>query len=281
MKQPRILVIQDISASCRISMNVAQPVLSVLNNEVNVLPTALLSTHTTSGFTDYTYLDLTDETDKILKHWKSLGIMFDGILVGYLGSVAQVDRTMKMVDEFLREDGLFILDPVMADAGELYEPFDATYVSVMRTLSMRADILVPNMTEAALLTATPCEDVYSLDVNTLIEKVADINKNQVIITGVTTGTEMGAASFNYMNRVVDMKYAPYIEGHFEGTGDLYSSVVAGLMMQGKSVDSAMEVAVTYVHKVIRRTLESGKEIRYGVQFETDLPYLISKLNEEN
>lgn len=281
MKQPRVLVIQDISASCRISMNVAQPVLSVLNNEVNVLPTALLSTHTTSGFTDYTYLDLTDETDKILKHWKSLGIMFDGILVGYLGSIAQVERTKKIVKEFLNEDGLFILDPVMADAGELYEPFDATYVSAMRELSVDADILIPNMTEAALLTGTPGEDVYSLGVNTLIEKVADINKNQVIMTGVTMDTEMGAASFNYRNGVVDVKYAPYIEGHFEGTGDLYSSVVAGLMMQGKSVDFAMEVAVNYVHKVIHRTIESGKEIRYGVQFETDLPYLISQLYEEN
>lgn len=281
MKQPRILVIQDISASCRISMNVAQPVLSVLNNEVNVLPTALLSTHTTSGFTDYTYLDLTDETDKILKHWKSLGIMFDGILVGYLGSIAQVERMKKIVEEFLNEDGLFILDPVMADAGELYKPFDASYVSAMRELSVDADILIPNMTEAAFLSGLPFEDIYKLDVKTLIEKVAEINKNQVIVTGVTTDTEMGAASYNYLNGAFDVKYAEYIEGHFEGTGDLYTSVVAGLMLQGKPVDFAMEVAVNYVHKVIRRTSESGKEIRYGVQFETDLPYLISQLYEEN
>lgn len=281
MSQPRVLVIQDISAGCRISMNVAQPVLSVLNNEVNVLPTALLSTHTTSGFQDYTYLDLTEESDKILAHWDELGRTFDGILVGYLGSVAQIDRIHAIEDSFLNEDGLFILDPAMADGGVLYDGFDEDYVLNMRELSRRADIVLPNITEATLLTETAFGAIQEVDIKRLIQDVADLNKKHFIITGVVREDEMGAASYNYAGGQLAVKYAPYFEGHFEGAGDLFSSVVAGMLLQGKSVHYAMETAVIYTNKVIKRTSESSKEIRYGVQFETDIPYLIERLyNEE-
>lgn len=280
MSQPRVLIIQDISASCRISMNVAQPVLSVLNNEVNVLPTALLSTHTTSGFQDYTYLDLTEESDKILAHWKSLGRTFDGVLVGYLGSVEQIERIHYIIDTFLKDDGLFILDPAMADGGALYDAFDETYVSKMRELSIHADIVVPNLTEAALLTGETFDDVEKLNIIKLIKDVASLNKSHVIITGVMSEGEMGASSYNHVTERFDVQYAPYIEGHFEGTGDLFSSVVAGFLLQEKSVHYAMETAVVYINKVIKRTAKSDKEIRYGVQFETDLPFLIERLYSE-
>lgn len=280
MSQPRVLVIQDISAGCRISMNVAQPVLSVLNNEVNVLPTALLSTHTTSGFENYTYLDLTEESDKILVHWKELGRTFDGILIGYLGSVQQIERIHTIIDLFLNDDGLFILDPVMADGGLLYDAFDDTYVYNMQKLSRRADILLPNLTEAAFLTGTPYKELQNLPMREVIERVASLNKQHVIITGVTRGDEMGAASYNDVTQRYDEQYAPYYAGHFEGTGDLFSSVVAGLLLQGKSIHFAMETAVQYTNKVIKRTSESDKEIRYGVQFETDIPFLIERLYSE-
>lgn len=280
MSQPRVLVIQDISAGCRISMNVAQPVLSVLNNEVNVLPTALLSTHTTSGFENYTYLDLTEESDKILVHWKELGRTFDGILIGYLGSVQQIERIHTIIDLFLNDDGLFILDPVMADGGLLYDAFDDTYVYNMQKLSRRADILLPNLTEAAFLTGTPYKELQNLPMREVIERVASLNKQHVIITGVTRGDEMGAASYNAVTQRYDEQYAPYYAGHFEGTGDLFSSVVAGLLLQGKSIHFAMETAVQYTNKVIKRTSESDKEIRYGVQFETDIPFLIERLYSE-
>lgn len=280
MSQPRVLIIQDISAGCRISMNVAQPVLSILNNEVNVLPTALLSTHTTSGFQDYTYLDLTEESDKILAHWKSLGRTFDGILVGYLGSTEQINRVHTIIDSFLNKDGLFILDPAMADAGELYDAFDETYVSNMRELSKRSDIMLPNITEAAFLTETQFDATDDLNVEEVIHRVASLNKKDAIITGVTREREMGAASYNYKTGEFHVTYGPFFDGHFEGTGDLFSSVVAGLLLQGKSIHYAMEVAVNYTNKVIKRTSESGIEIRYGVQFETDLPYLIERLYSE-
>ncbi len=280
MSQPRVLIIQDISAGCRISMNVAQPVLSILNNEVNVLPTALLSTHTTSGFENYTYLDLSAESDKILTHWKALGRTFDGILVGYLGSTEQINRVHTIIDSFLNKDGLFILDPAMADAGELYDAFDEMYVSNMRELSKRSDIMLPNITEAALLTETRFDGIDDLNVEDVIHSVTSLNKKDAIITGVTLEKEMGAASYNYKSGEFHVKYGPFFDGHFEGTGDLFSSVVAGFLLQGKSIHYAMETAVNYTNKVIKRTSESRNEIRYGVQFETDLPYLIERLYSE-
>lgn len=280
MHQPKVLVIQDISASCRISMNVAVPILSCLNNEVNMLPTALLSTHTTSGFTDYTYLDLTDESKRILTHWKELGLMFDGILVGYLGSINQIKLMEKIVHDFLKPNGQFILDPVMGDNGSLYSGFDGEYVSEMKVLSSMASVLLPNVTEASLLINSPEVANSEAAIQSTLKKVANINKQKVIMTGISTEEDyLGAMSFDYEDGTSHCELAPYYKGQFEGGGDLFSSVVAGFMLGGKSVHEAMAIAVNYVNKVIKRTAQLDNDNRrYGLQFETDIPYLLNQLN---
>lgn len=277
--QSRVLVIQDISASCRISMNVAVPILSCLNNEVNVLPTALLSTHTTSGFTDYTYLDLTDESDKILNHWKQLDISFDGMLVGYLGSVHQIEIVQYVLDNLLEEDGKFILDPVMGDNGQLYDGFDDDYVDRIKGLCKQATVILPNITEAAYLTDFHQDFDNRENINSLLKKVADLSQSTAVITGVTDGEDvMGALSYDLSSETMRYESGPYYPGHFEGSGDLFSSVVAGFIFNQKSIHEAMRLAVNYVNKSIYRTSQLPKDRwRYGVQFETDLPYLMSNL----
>lgn len=279
MHQPKVLVIQDISASCRISMNVAAPILSCLNNEVNILPTALLSTHTTSGFTDYTYLDLTEESKKILIHWQNLGLKFDGILVGYLGSVNQIKLMEQIVDGFLKSDGQLILDPVMGDNGSLYSGFDEEYVNEMKVLSSMASVLLPNMTEASLLTDTSELPNDEAAIQAMIKKVASLNKQKIIMTGISyEENSIGAMSYDFENDILSCQLAPYYNGQFEGGGDLFSSVVAGFILTGKTVHEAMAIAVKYVNKVIKRTshLDQDKR-RYGLQFETDIPYLLEQL----
>lgn len=281
--QPRVLVIQDISASCRISMNVAVPILSCLNNEVSLLPTALLSTHTTSGFEDYTFLDLTDESDKILKHWTKLGLQFDGVLVGYLGSVHQIKIVQYVLDHLLKNNGKFILDPVMGDNGELYEGFDVDYVERIKALCKQAAVILPNITEASYLTGYHIDSDNRANLSSLIKKVAELNQSTAIITGVSNDEEaIGALSYDLVDQTTRYESGPYYPGHFEGSGDLFSSVVAGLMLNQKSVHEAMRVAVKYVNKSIKRTTELPKEKwRYGVRFETDIPYLLSELYDEN
>lgn len=280
MRQPRVLVIQDISASCRISLNVAVPVLSCLNNGVNVLPTALLSTHTGVGFSDYTFLNLTSEIKKILTHWKKLKISFDGILIGYLGSTEQIELIQYIIKEFLKPGGLTVLDPVLGDHGFLYAGFDDEYVEEIRKLCREVSVIIPNLTETSfLLQRSYHPGPYTeKEVKDYLKELASLNRGIVILTGVRFDEKnVGAASYHYETKEYAYAAGSHHEGHFDGTGDLFSSVVAGFLFQGKSLQLATETAVEYVNRVIVRTLDSGIDLKYGVQFETDLPFLMEQL----
>lgn len=281
MKQPKVLVIQDISASCQISMNVAVPILSSLNNSTHMLPTALLSTHTGAGFEDYTYLDLTSEMSKILDHWKQLGLSFDGVLVGYLGSHKQIEIVKRIIKEFATPEAVIVLDPVMGDHGELYDGFDEEYVQEMRELCQLSTVIIPNLTEAAYLTKIPYQKGphTSEDVERLMKKMVQLNKKQVVLTGVMLSeNEIGAASMTQKDQQVSYAFSPVYPGRFEGTGDVFSSVIAGFLFQQISLNLAMTSAVEYVEKVIKRTVENRPSLRFGVQFETDLLFLIERLH---
>lgn len=280
MRQPRILVIQDISASCRISMNVAVPVLSCLNNGVNILPTALLSTHTGSGFPDYTFLDLTGELKKIINHWRKLELKFDGILIGYLGSLEQIGLVEEIISDFLKPEGISVLDPVMGDHGILYSGFDAEYVSEMRILSGMVSVLIPNMTEASFLLQKKYSMIPYTEkvIREYLQELSHLHNGKSVLTGVSyDGSEIGAACFDQEGQQYASAMAPIHPAHFDGTGDLFSSVVAGYLFQGKSLEFATKTAVEYLNRVIVRTLESGMDLKYGIQFETDLPYLMEQL----
>lgn len=280
MKQPKVLVIQDISASCQISMNVAVPILSSLNNSTHMLPTALLSTHTGAGFEDYTYLDLTSEMSKILDHWKQLGLIFDGVLIGYLGSHEQIEIVKRIIKDFTAPEAVIVLDPVMGDHGVLYDGFDEDYVQQMRELCQLSTVIIPNLTEAAYLTKTPYrKGPYTPeDIKILMDKMVQWNGKQVVLTGVMLNeTEIGAASMSKQNQQVSYAFSAVYPGRFEGTGDVFSSVIAGFLFQDLPLESAMTSAVEYVEKVIKCTLENRANLRFGVQFETDLLFLIERL----
>lgn len=280
MRQPRILVIQDISASCRISMNVALPVLSCLNNGVNILPTALLSTHTGASFPDYTFLDLTGELKKILNHWRELELKFDGILIGYLGSLEQISLVEEIIHNFLKDKGISVLDPVMGDHGVLYSGFNEEYVSEMRQLCGMVSVLIPNMTEASFLLQKEYSTIPYTEtmIHEYLQELSRLHDGKSVLTGISyDGKNIGAACFDQIEQEYASALAPIHPVHFDGTGDLFSSVVAGYLFQGKSLAFATKTAVEYINRVIVRTLESGMDLKYGIQFETDLPYLIEQL----
>lgn len=282
MHQPRVLVIQDISASCRISANVAVPVLSCLNNAVNILPTALLSTHTGIGFSDFTYLDLTQEIKKILNHWQTLGIKYDGILIGYLGSKEQIVLVKRIMRDFMKPDGIAVLDPVMGDHGFLYTGFDSAYVAEMRQLCQEVSVIIPNVTEASLLLDKPYKSGPFTEeyVQETLMQLAALNKKTAILTGVRYDDEgLGAASYDSLSGTFSFSSDIWHPGHYDGTGDLFSSTLAGLLFQKIPLEKAVEVAVQYVNRVIKRTMKSELDPLYGVQFETDLPYLMQYVHE--
>jgi pyridoxine kinase len=276
------LIIQDISASCRISMNVAVPVVSCLDNWVSILPTALLSTHTGNEFEGYTFLDLTQEMEGILQHWQSLGIKFDGILIGYLGSHQQIDIVRGIIHTFAAEDAHIVLDPAMGDQGVLYPGFTLEYVEEMAALCKEATVITPNVTEACFLTQRPMlkKPYKETEVAGLLAALRVLNPKSIVLTGVSLDSEtIGAVCISHNEPEAHYAFAKHFPGHYDGAGDLFTSVVGGLLFQDLQLTLATDTAVRYNSMVIERTLKSGRELHYGVQFETDLPYLIEQLRK--
>lgn len=271
----RVLAINDISCVGKCSLTVAQPIISACGVTCDVLPTALLSTHT-GGFEGYTFLDLTDNISPILNHWKTLGMKFDFIYSGYLGSIEQIELVLYVIDEFLAENGKVIVDPVMGDSGKLYNGFTESYVEEMRVLCRRADFILPNATEACLLAGVP----YPLtreNIKQALEKLQELCSFP-IITGVLeeqnicvyyTSEKGGLFSFVHEN----------VEGFFPGAGDVFASAFVGSLARGKGVAKSIYLASEFATRAIRRSAKEVPDKKFGLNFEKEIfPFLLA-LNE--
>lgn len=276
----RVLTIQDISCLGKCSLTVALPVISALGSETVILPTAVLSTHTM--FQNFTCKDLSDQIEPIARHWKQEGIRFDAIYTGYLGTVEQIEQVKALMKTFRREDTLIVVDPVMADNGKLYPAFDMEYVRKNAQLCAQADIIVPNITEAALLTGMEYRETYdSSYIRALLAGLNELGAGISILTGVSlengkTGV-MGydrktGTCHSYQNRRIDAAY--------HGTGDLFSSTFVGELMRGKDWRDAMRIAADYTAHTIEVTLHNPDRPWYGVDFEATIPELIGGQQEE-
>lgn len=276
----RILTIQDISCLGKCSLTIALPVISAMGVETVILPTAVLSTHTM--FKNFTCKDMTDQLLPIAEHWKSEGVTFDAIYTGYLGSSEQMEIVKRIFNMFKEEDTQIFIDPVMADHGKLYPAFDETYVRYNADLCGCADIIVPNLTEACFMTGMEYKEVYDeAYILELLHGLAKLGARIVVLTGVSlqegkTGvygynTETGK-TFHYQNSRVDAAY--------HGTGDIFSSVSVGALVQGLSLQDAFQVAADYTALTIETTLKNPKKPWYGVDFEKTIPNLIKMLQEK-
>ncbi len=274
----RVLTIQDISCLGKCSITVALPVISAMGVETVILPTAVLSTHTM--FKNFTVKDLTDQLRPIADHWKSEGVKFDAIYTGYLGSAEEIEIAKKIFEDFGSDDTLIFIDPVMADNGKLYPAFDETYAKLNAGLCGKADIIVPNITEACFMTDTEYRTEYDeAYVKELLDKLARLGAKEVVLTGVSlsegkTGvygldTESGEY-FTYQNDQVNASY--------HGTGDIFASVVVGALLRGLPREKAFALAADYTADTIRATLSNPAEPWYGVDFETTIPQLVSRLS---
>ena len=275
----RILVVQDISCMGQCSLTVALPILSACGVETVILPSAVLSTHTAADFHGFTFRDLTDDIPSILDHWQREGITFDAIYTGYLGSTRQVEMVERMMDTLIVPGGVKIVDPAMADNGKLYVGFDDAYVAAMRRLCAKADIILPNITEAAMLSEQPYLEEQSEEyISSLLTGLSNISNAAVVLTGVSYDRDTigalsvkdGEARYYGRNRIPKM---------FHGTGDVYASAFTGAYLRGHSLYSAAAVAVDYTVAAIENTV-SDPDHWYGVRFEPVLPELIERLNKK-
>ncbi len=274
----RIITLQDISCVGRCSITVALPVLSAMGVECGILPTAVLSTHTM--FKTFTCKDLTDQIEPISDAWEKEGITFDGIYTGYLASGDQCHQICRFFDRFGTGDNLILVDPAMADNGKLYAAFNDSFPAEMAKVCAKADIILPNITEACLLTGMPYRTEYGPDyIRSLMEKLLELGCKTAVLTGVSyQPDQLGVAyldrsgkEFSYFTRRCPQS--------FHGTGDLYSSHGPGRPDAGHGLGDALALAADFVVICIEATAASKSARWYGVEFESQIPKLCEMVEE--
>lgn len=270
MAYKRILTIQDISCVGQCSTTVALPILSACGHETCILPTAVLSTHT-GGFGKPVVEHL--NVDGMWRHWKEQGITFDAILVGYLGSIRAIEMTSEIIGCMLAPDGISIVDPAMADHGKLYAGFDKAYAAAMQNLCARADIVLPNITEAAMMAGR--EYRQDFDESYIEQLLMRIPGGAAVLTGVGFSADRTGAAVRRGGEVTYI-HTPKVSKSYSGTGDMFAACFTGALMQEKTMEEAASLACRFTLRAIEATAQAPAHW-YGVKFETVLPWLMKEL----
>lgn len=275
----RIMTIQDISCVGKCSLTVALPIISAAGVEAGVLPTAVLSTHT--QFNKFTFCDLTGEIQPISDAFLELGIDFDAVYTGYLGSFEQLALVSAFFDRF-GDRAKIVIDPVMADNGVLYHGFTVEFARAMAKLCGKADLIIPNLTEASFMLDIPYNPDYDeAYIRELLVKLAGLGAKEVALTGISFEPDkIGVYSYNAETGTFSYYCNKKLPVSFHGTGDIYASATVGALMRGYSTEKALEIAVDFTLECMERTLADPDHRFYGVNFEEALPYYIELLNNK-
>ena len=260
----KILTVQDISCYGSCSTTIALPVLASFGVETCILPSAILSTHT-AGFKNFTVLDLTDEMERIVNHWISEEIMYDGIYTGYISDCKQFDIILSCKDKLLKKDGLFIVDPAMADHGKLYPALSFDIVEGMKKICSVADYIIPNITEACFLTDTEYQDDQNSEfIDLLLTRLINLGAKNIILTSVSNKDSIGATYYNGKDKITVLK--PIEKKSYHGTGDLFSSLVIAGIMNHKNIKENLDFATNFVIESILATCDDLNH-NYAVKYE--------------
>lgn len=281
----RVAAIHDLSGIGRTSLTVAIPVFSSLGVQVCPLPTAVLSSQT-GGYDDFCFVDLTNPMRDFLAHWKRLGLKFDAVYSGFLGSPEQAQIVADCIESCLKPDGLAVVDPVLGDNGIFDPTMNMEMVESQRWLAARADCITPNLTEAALLLGEPMPEAaynqreHIMDevvIKEWLRRLADMGPKYAVITSVPLrgGNKGGSAVLAFDKEQgrfwkVDCEYIP---AFYPGTGDTFTSVLTAFLLQGESLPLAMDRAVQFVALGIRATFGYNLPAREGILLEKALPAL--------
>lgn len=277
-KQKRIAAIEDISGFGKCSLTVTLPILAAAGIAVSAVPTAVLSSHT--GLAGYSYRDLTEDMPDFTAQWKTLGLHFDALYSGFLGSYEQIQIVSDFFDAFHTETTFIMVDPAMADNGVLYKTVTPEMAQGMVQLCKKADLIVPNFTEAAFLLGEPYRDgpYTRAYVEDLLRRLSALGPKQVVITGVWFSSGLlGAAGYNRDTDNVSYSFSQKITGSYHGTGDIFASALLSGILNGMKLENAIQLAADYTADCIRRTREAGTDPRFGVNFECGLLRFMNQL----
>jgi pyridoxine kinase len=265
---PRVAAVHDLCGYGKCSLGVAIPVLSAAGCDVCPVPTSLFSAHT--RFPKWYMHDTTDMLDEYLDAWSEEGIDLDAIYSGFLGAPEQVGAIKRLFREY--PSALRIVDPVMGDGGQRYPTYTPELCAAMAELVDGADLLTPNLTEAAILTETDYQgqDVDDAFVRRTMDALLNMGAKHVVLKGITRGDGIirnYVAGADVEMAEVNGELLPYM---LHGTGDLYASALLAAIMAGRSLLDAVEFASTLVRDAMRITnKQPDYEVR-GVSFESVL-----------
>ena len=278
--QKRICVINDISCEGRCSVTAALPIYSAGGIHGNLIPTALLSTQT-GGYTGYSYLDLSDEMIKIARHFKELDLYFDVLYTGYLASEKQVKLVMEIADILCANT--LIVDPVMGDEGCLYDGFTHNYCNYMKLLCAKADIIVPNLTEACLLSGCKYSRKSEQEIKVIADSLRDCCNGKIVITGLkklydsSGDNRIGIAVYD--NEELYTEFFPEVDGVFHGAGDVFGAVLSCGIAHGRDILEAAKFAHSFTYQAIKRTKGDKTDTRQGLNFEQCLGQIFQEYNK--
>lgn len=277
----RVLTVQDISCVGKCSLGVALPIISAAGAEAAVLPTAVLSAHT--AFAHVYKRDLSQDMEAIFASWEQEGLAFDFVYTGYLASPEQIGTVSRFLNRLPRKDQAVFVDPVMGDFGKLYTGFHTTFPGYMADLCARADVIVPNLTEACALLNEPYREDFTRDQLTdLLRRLCAMGAKCAVLTGVSpTGEEdkLGVLKYDGRDGSTFSYYGERVRTSqpLHGTGDVFASACVGALAAGMCLDDALSLAVEFTSRSAACWAAAADRRWYGVDFETALPYYIDEI----
>ena len=278
MSTPRIAAIHDMSGFGRCSLTVAIPILSAMGLQCCPVPTAFLSTHT-GGFEGFTFHDMTDEMPKIADHWQSLGLEFQAIYSGFLGSERQIDIVADFIRRFRTPRTTVVVDPVMGDDGVAYQTYTPAMCEGMKHLAELADVITPNLTEAAFLLGRDYGDLPrdEIGLRRLAEELSLGGRRSVALTGVSLSPrKTGVMCFDAATGETSAVQTVFVAHPLYGTGDVFASVLTGGLVKGDPLPVAARRAAEFVRECAVRTVEQDLPLSEGVDFEPLLGALMDR-----
>ena len=272
----KAVLINDLSGLGKCSLTAAIPVLSVMGIQACPMPTAVLTSQT--GFKSFYCNDCTDKLDYYTSEWKKLGFQPDGIYTGFLSSEKQVDKILDFINSFETENTLVLVDPVMGDGGKTYKTYTKELCSRMVELVKVADIITPNLTEAAILLGEeyPTASMRSSEIKSWLVRLSKQGAKIVVITSVNLADGgMSTVGYDKENNSFWKIKNDYVPAHYSGTGDMFTSVLIGGLLKGDSLPIAMNRATAFTELTVKTTYSYQTPWTDGLMLEGQLPWLTS------
>ncbi len=278
----RVAAVNDLSGFGRCSLTVALPILSAMGFQACPVPTAVLSAHT--GYPNPLVRDFTGDMEGYLAHWQRLGLEFAGAYTGYLGNAQQADILLPFLKRLGEQGALRLVDPAMADHGQLYASCTKDLVESMKQLVSVADVTTPNLTELCLLTGyhyglvakdhPACRHRRSVEI--MARELLETGCGAVVVTGIRVGDRVENCVLKDKKAQPVWIGGPYVEKNFAGTGDVFASVLCGYLLQGVPLPEAVEKTVDFVWQATAYTAQLDTSEQDGIGFEPFMNQLCNK-----